>query len=40
VRDVVGRTLRSFARLGYIRRERGRLVIVDRAGLEQEAMYA
>jgi CRP/FNR family transcriptional regulator len=40
VRDVVGRTLRAFARLGYIRRERGRLVIIDRAGLEQEAMYA
>jgi CRP-like cAMP-binding protein len=39
VRDVVGRTLRSFARQGYIRRERGRLVIVDRAGLEREAMY-
>jgi CRP-like cAMP-binding protein len=39
VRDVVGRTLRSFARLGYVRRERGRLVIVDRAGLEREAMY-
>jgi CRP/FNR family transcriptional regulator len=40
VRDVVGRTLRAFARDGYIRRERGRLVIADRAGLEREAMYA
>jgi CRP/FNR family transcriptional regulator len=39
VRDVVGRTLRIFARSGLIRRERGRLVIVDRKGLEQEAQY-
>ena len=39
VRDVVGRTLRVFARSGLIRRERGRLVIVDREGLEQEAQY-
>jgi CRP/FNR family transcriptional regulator len=39
VRDVVGRTLRSLAREGLIRRERGRLVVTDRAGLEQEAMY-
>jgi CRP/FNR family transcriptional regulator len=39
VRDVVGRTLRSFARDGLIRRERGRLVVTDRAGLEHEAMY-
>jgi CRP/FNR family transcriptional regulator len=39
VRDVVGRTLRIFARSGLIRRERGRLVIVDREGLEQEAQY-
>jgi CRP/FNR family cyclic AMP-dependent transcriptional regulator len=40
VRDVVGRTLRLFARQGLVRRERGRLVIADRAGLEHEAMYA
>jgi CRP/FNR family transcriptional regulator len=40
VRDVVGRTLRVFSRSGLIRRERGRLVIVDRKGLEQEAQYA
>ena len=40
VRDVVGRALRSFARQGYVRRERGRLVIADRRGLEHEAMYA
>ena len=39
VRDVVGRTLRTLARQGYVRRERGRLVIADRAGLEREAMY-
>jgi CRP/FNR family transcriptional regulator len=39
VRDVVGRTLRVFSRSGLIRRERGRLVITDRAGLEQEAQY-
>jgi CRP/FNR family transcriptional regulator len=39
VRDVVGRSLRGFARSGLIRRERGRLVIVDREGLEQEAEY-
>ena len=38
VRDVVGRTLRTFANDGLIRRERGRLVVVDRAGLEHEAM--
>jgi CRP-like cAMP-binding protein len=40
VRDVVGRTLRSFARQGLVRRERGRLVVADRTGLEREAMYA
>jgi len=39
VRDVVGRTLRVFSRSGLIRRERGRLVITDREGLEQEAQY-
>jgi CRP/FNR family cyclic AMP-dependent transcriptional regulator len=38
VRDVVGRTLRTFADDGLIRRERGRLVVVDQAGLEREAM--
>jgi CRP/FNR family transcriptional regulator len=38
VRDVVGRTLRSFARAGWVRRERGRLVVTDREGLEREAM--
>jgi CRP/FNR family transcriptional regulator len=39
VRDVVGRTLRVFSRSGLIRRERGRLVITDRDGLEEEAQY-
>jgi CRP/FNR family transcriptional regulator len=39
VRDVVGRTLRVFSRRGLIRRERGRLVITDREGIEQEAQY-
>jgi CRP/FNR family cyclic AMP-dependent transcriptional regulator len=38
VRDVVGRTLRTFADDGLIRRERGRLVVMDRAKLEREAM--
>jgi CRP/FNR family cyclic AMP-dependent transcriptional regulator len=38
VRDVVGRTLRSFSREGLIRRERGRLVIVDGEALKQAAM--
>jgi CRP/FNR family cyclic AMP-dependent transcriptional regulator len=38
VRDVVGRTLRIFAREGMIRRERGHLVIADRTRLEREAM--
>jgi CRP/FNR family transcriptional regulator len=38
VRDVVGRALRTFTEDGLIRRERGRLVVMDRAGLEREAM--
>jgi CRP-like cAMP-binding protein len=37
VRDVVGRMLRAFADEGLLRRQRGRLVILDRAGLEREA---
>lgn len=37
VREMVGRTLRAFASAGLIRRERGRIVVVNRAGLEQEA---
>jgi CRP/FNR family transcriptional regulator len=38
VRDVVGRVLRTFTDDGLIRRERERLVVTDRAGLEREAM--
>ena len=38
VRDVVGRTLRSFAREGLIRRVGGRLAVADREALEDEAM--
>jgi CRP-like cAMP-binding protein len=37
VHDVVGRTLRSFARQGLIRRERSRVIITDLAGLRREA---
>ncbi|MGQ9492702.1 MAG: Crp/Fnr family transcriptional regulator [Anaerolineae bacterium] len=37
VREMVGRTLRAFAAEGLIRRQRGRIVITDRAGLEREA---
>lgn len=37
VREMVGRTLRDFAAEGLIRRQRGRIVIVDRAGLAREA---
>jgi len=37
VREVVGRTMRAFAAAGLIRRQRGRLVVVDREGLEREA---
>ena len=37
VRDVVGRCLRSFEDQGLIRRERGQLVLRDRAGLERLA---
>jgi CRP/FNR family cyclic AMP-dependent transcriptional regulator len=36
VREMVGRTLRAFANEGLIRRERGRIVAVDREGLEHE----
>ena len=38
VRDVVGRTLRNFAREGLVRREQGHLLITDRALVEREAM--
>jgi CRP/FNR family transcriptional regulator len=37
VREMVGRSLRAFADEGWIRRQRGRIAIVDRQGLEHEA---
>ena len=37
-RDVVGETLRSLAREGLIRRERGRLVVTDVERLRREAV--
>ncbi len=37
VREMVGRTLRAFADEGLIRRERGRIVVVNREGLERQA---
>ncbi len=37
VREMVGRSLRDFAARGLIRRERGRIVVVDRERLESEA---
>jgi len=37
VREMVGRTLRSFVNEGLVRRQRGRLIVVHREGLEREA---
>ncbi len=37
VRDMVGRTLRTFADAGLVRMERQRIVLLDREGLEAEA---
>ncbi|HWQ45991.1 MAG TPA: Crp/Fnr family transcriptional regulator [Longilinea sp.] len=37
VRDVIGRNLRDFMAEGLIRRERHRIILVDREGLEREA---
>ena len=37
VREMVGRTLRDLSLDGLVRRERGRIVVVDRARLEREA---
>lgn len=37
VRDVVGRTLRAFEEEGIIRRERGRMIVMNRKALEREA---
>ncbi len=36
-REMVGRTLRDFVNAGLIRRERGRIVVVDRERLEHQA---
>lgn len=36
-REMISRTLRAWTKGGLIRRERGRVVIVDRVGLEREA---
>lgn len=37
VRDVVGRTLRAFQDAGFIRRDRQKIILIDRKGLEAEA---
>ena len=37
VRDMIGRTLRSFADAGVVRLDRQRIVLLDRQGLEDEA---
>jgi CRP/FNR family cyclic AMP-dependent transcriptional regulator len=37
VRDMVGRTLRTFADAGLVRMDRQRIVLLDREGLEAEA---
>lgn len=37
VREMVGRSLKTFEAMGLIRIERGVIIIVDRAGLEHEA---
>ena len=39
VRDMVGRTLRTFADGGLLRIERQRIVLLDRPGLEAEAQH-
>lgn len=39
VRDVVGRSLRGFEDRGVIRMERGRIVLLDREALEEEAQH-
>lgn len=37
VRDMVGRSLRNFEDAGYIRRDRHKILLKDREGLEREA---
>jgi len=39
VRDVVGRILRSFEEMGYVRRQQGRMELLDRDALEAEAEW-
>lgn len=39
VRDVIGRTLRSFMDAGLIRREGSKFVLLDRTALEEETQY-
>ena len=38
VREMVGRTMRAFASEGLVRRERERIVVLDREGLRSEAL--
>ncbi len=38
VRDMVGRTIRAFAAAGLVRMERQRIMLLDREGLEAEAL--
>lgn len=40
VREMIGRSLKTFEGMGLIRIERGAIVIVDRAGLERESERA
>ncbi|MGQ9829646.1 MAG: Crp/Fnr family transcriptional regulator [Roseiflexus sp.] len=40
VREMVGRSLKTFEAMGLIRMERGIIVIVDRSGLERESERA
>ena len=37
VREMIGRTMRAFAEEGLIQRKRGRIVVVNREGLQREA---
>ena len=38
VRDVIGRTLRAFECAGLLRREREKIILLDRPGMESEAV--
>jgi CRP-like cAMP-binding protein len=39
VRDMVGRTLRAFSDAGLIRRDRQKIILLDREGLESESQH-